>query len=333
MKKSEKSKLILPLLFLFATNVFAQQFIYKPASLTEEAIPFQKIEGDHLERFTKPFEIQRLSKNVYWVSASYYNVSVVVGEKGVLLIDAPIMRGKRILQAMQEITDKPVTALVYSHAHKDHIGDAAAILEEVKNKIEIYSTKEVADEIISHNMMMPPPTKIISSKGFDFEGIKINVGENLDGHTIDNTSFIINDGGRQILHAVDLVHPDQLEFKNFSLSQDVIKFEADLKTLIDLKWDVMVTGHGNLAYKEDIQFIQSYIADIKSFLGKGFSEIKFEDSIKPGTPYAWFEGYKDGVVGVALKLLANKYRPGREGEFDTVAKSHIETIFWSMFVR
>ncbi|MCH7774166.1 MAG: hypothetical protein IH784_07140, partial [Bacteroidetes bacterium] len=154
-----------------------------------------------------------------------------------------------------------------------------------------------------------------------------------DGHTIDNTSFIINDGGRQILHAVDLVHPDQLEFKNFSLSQDVIKFEADLETLIDLKWDVMVTGHGNLAYKEDIQFIQSYIADIKSFLGKGFSQIKFEDSIKPVTLYAWFEGYKNGVVGVALKLLADKYRPGREEEFDTVAKSHIEAMFWAMYTR
>ena len=126
---------------------------------------------------------------------------------------------------------------------------------------------------------------------------------------------------------------NQLEFKNFGLALDVIKYQADLKNLMDLKWDVMVTGHGNLAYKEDIQFILSYIADIKSFLGEGFGQINFEDSIKPGTPYAWFEGYKDGVVGVALKLLADKYRSGREEEFDTVAKSHIETIFWSMFTR
>ena len=159
MKNLEKNKLIMSLLLVFATNVFAQQFVYKPASLTEEAINLNKIEGGHLERFTKPFEIQRLSKNVYWVSASYYNVSVVVGEKGVLLIDAPIMRGKRILQAIQEITDKTVTALVYSHAHKDHIGDAAAILEEVKNKIEIYSTKEVEDEIISR-----PVNKTLSNE-------------------------------------------------------------------------------------------------------------------------------------------------------------------------
>jgi len=71
MKKFEKNKLIMSLLFLFATNVFAQQFVYKPSSLTEEAINLKKIEGAHLERFTKPYEIQRLSKNVYWVAKSH----------------------------------------------------------------------------------------------------------------------------------------------------------------------------------------------------------------------------------------------------------------------
>jgi len=332
MKTRKKSLSILGLSLLLVSSAAAQNYIYKPASLTKQAVNLQKIEGAHLERFSKPFEIQRLSKNVYWVSASYYNVSVVVGEKGVLLIDAPIMRGERILKAIQQITSKPITALAYSHSHKDHLGGAAAILKGRENEITIYATKEVKEELVAHGMDIPAPTKILSTK-LHFEGIKIDVGSNINGHTEDNTTFIIHDGDRDIIHAVDLVHPDQLEFKDFSLSHDVLKYQTDLKTLMSLEWDVMVTGHGNLAYREDVKFIQTYIGDAKAALGQGFGQTKFENSIKPGSPYAWFEGYKEDVVNIALKILSDKYRSGREEEFDLTAKSHLEGIFWSMYTR
>jgi len=332
MKKLEKSKLMMPLLFLLATNACAQQFIYKPASLTEEAIHLQKIEGTQFERFTKPFEIQRLSENVYWVSASYYNVSVVVGKKGVLLIDAPISRGERILNAIKQITDKPLTALVYSHAHSDHIGGAADILKGVDGQVTIYATKEVKDEIKSHHMEMPAITKVVSNV-IDFEGIKIEVDSRLNGHTEDNTLFIINDGDRRILMAIDLIHPDQLEFKLFSLAHDPIKFQTDLEMLMAHKWDVMVTGHGNLAYKADVKFLQTYINDAKAAISEGFGIADFQKGIKEGSPYSWFEAYKDQVVDYAMEIFAKKYRAGREEEFDTVAHSHVEALFWAMFTR
>ena len=332
MKTIKKSLSILGLSFILITGASAQNYIYKPASLTKPAVNLQKVEGAHLERFTKPYEIQRLSENVYGVSASYYNVSVVVGEKGVLLIDAPIMRGERILQAIQQITKKPVTALAYSHSHKDHLGGAASIIKASKNKITIYATKEVKEELLAHHMDIPAPTKLLSNK-LHFEGIKIDVGSGINGHTEDNTTFIIRDGNRRIIHAVDLVHPDQLEFKDFSLSHDVVKYQTDLNILMELEWDVMVTGHGNLAYKQDVQFILKYISDAKAALGQGFGKAKFENSIKPGSPYAWFEGYKEDVVNIALEIFSDKYRSGREEEFDLTAKTHLEGIFWSMYTR
>ena len=81
-----------------AVNAAASQFIYKPASATVPAVDLQKVEGGHLERFQMPFQIQRLSDNVYWVSAAYYNVTVLVGGDSVLLIDAPIARGNKFLR-------------------------------------------------------------------------------------------------------------------------------------------------------------------------------------------------------------------------------------------
>ncbi|TDJ04584.1 MAG: MBL fold metallo-hydrolase [Deltaproteobacteria bacterium] len=323
---------ILAVLFSFTANVWGVDFIYKPASRMEIAVDLQKIEGGHLERFVKPYEIQRLSKNVYAVSTSLYIVTVVVGHHSVLLIDAPLGRGKNILQAIEKITSKPIRALVYSHSHKDHIGDAAVILKDNKHKIDILSTGEVYDEIIANKIKVLLPTKIVGHIIY-FEGIKIKIGQNLNGHTVDNTSFVIRDGHRKILHVIDLVYADQLPFQAFALAHNVIKYQTDLKTLMELEWDVMVPGHGNLAYKADIKIMQDYIADTKAFVGIGFSQIKFEDFVKPGSPYVWFINYKDAIVDVAFKLLASKYREGNEEEFDALAKSHLEAIFWTMITR
>ena len=325
--------LLIPLVLSLATSATASEFIYKPASPTVVAANLQKVEGGHLERFQKPFQIQRLSENVYWVSASYYNVTVIVGTESVLLIDAPIGRGKQILEAIKTITDKPLSAIVYSHAHSDHVGDAAVILKELgKNDIDLYATEQVRDEFIAHKMSMPAPTKIIS-EGIYFDGHYLDVNKTLVGHTPDNTTFLIEDGDRKILHAVDIVHPDQLEFRNFSLAQDPIVFQNDLDTLMSMDWDVMVTGHNNLGYKEDVKFIQDYIADIREYLGKGFSTLNFSDHIKGDLPYAWFDGYKVEVIDFAHKLLAEKYRKGREEEFDIVGKTHVEVFYWAMFTR
>ncbi len=334
MKTIGKSKFFLTAFVLsLAANATASEFIYKPASPTVEAVNLQKVEGEHLERFQMPFQIQRLSENVYWVSVSYYNVTVLVGKESVLLIDAPIGRGKQILEATKTITNKPLSAIVYSHAHSDHVGDVGVILEELGNDdIDLYATAEVRDEFIAHKMTMPAPTKIIS-EGIYFEGLYLEVNKTLVGHTPDNTAFLIQDGNRKILHAVDILHPDQLEFRNFSLAQDPIVFQNDLETLMSMDWDVMVTGHNNLGYKSDVKFLQDYIADIREYLGRGFSTFNFSDHIKGDSPYGWFDGYKVEVIEFAHKLLAEKYRKGREEEFDIVSMSHVEVFYWAMFTR
>ena len=317
-----------------AINVTATEFIYKPASPTEVSVNLQKVEGGHLERFTKPFEIQRLSENVYWIAVSNYNVTVLVGKNSVLLIDAPHGAGQRLLNAIKTITDKPLSAIVYSHAHADHVGDSSVILKKLGvNNIDIYATEEVRDALISHKVTMPAPvTKIISDK-LVFEGHTFEVHQNLDGHTPDNTGFLIEDGGRKILHAIDLIHPDQLEFRSFSNVEDAIAYKNDIDYLLSLDWEVMVTGHSNLGYKEDVKFVQDYIADVQSYTHQGLAKVDFSKHLKGDSPFEWYAGYTDEIINFAHQEMAKKYRTGREKEFDIVAKSHVRVMFWAMFAR
>ena len=54
----------------------------------------------------------------------------MVTDKGVVAIDAPPTTGNNYLKAIAEVTTKPVTYVVYSHAHIDHIGADGDIPEE-----------------------------------------------------------------------------------------------------------------------------------------------------------------------------------------------------------
>lgn len=98
MKMIKRSSALFMIAILsLSVNVLAVEYIYKPASPTEIAVNLQKIEGGHLERFKKIYEIQRLSEDIYLISLSNYNVTVLVGKESVLLIDAPHTVGKRLL--------------------------------------------------------------------------------------------------------------------------------------------------------------------------------------------------------------------------------------------
>ena len=67
--------------------------------------------------------VKQLADDVYMMSESYYAHLVVVGEDGVLITDpgfTPLALSLK--NAIAGITDKPVTRIVLSHEHYDHVG-------------------------------------------------------------------------------------------------------------------------------------------------------------------------------------------------------------------
>ena len=67
--------------------------------------------------------VKQLADDVYMMSESHYTSLVVVGEDGVLITDPAFTpRARSLKSAIAEITDKPVTWIVLSHEHYDHVG-------------------------------------------------------------------------------------------------------------------------------------------------------------------------------------------------------------------
>ena len=74
--------------------------------------------------------VKQLANNVYMMSEFHYTSLVVVGEDGVLITDPAFPgRAQSLKRAIADITDKPVTRIVLSHEHYDHVGGTGVFPE------------------------------------------------------------------------------------------------------------------------------------------------------------------------------------------------------------
>src|SRR5712692_5171649 len=72
-----------------------------------------------------PYVIKEIRDGLYWLSDGAYDTMFLVSSKGVIAIDPLPTLGPRYLEAVASVTRQPVTHVVYSHEHTDHIGAAS----------------------------------------------------------------------------------------------------------------------------------------------------------------------------------------------------------------
>lgn len=73
-------------------------------------------------------EIEQVSGRIWKIYGSGGNTTVFVREGGVVLVDTKLVsNGAAILAQVRTVTDKPVTLVVNTHSHGDHVGSNAEI--------------------------------------------------------------------------------------------------------------------------------------------------------------------------------------------------------------
>jgi alkyl sulfatase BDS1-like metallo-beta-lactamase superfamily hydrolase len=83
-------------------------------------------------------QIVQVADNVYTsVGHSVSNSSIIVGTDGLVVIDTGMTMDDagRIVAEFRKITDKPVKAIIFTHAHGDHTGGAAAFLSDERPQV------------------------------------------------------------------------------------------------------------------------------------------------------------------------------------------------------
>ena len=68
--------------------------------------------------------VEEIGDGLYWLTEGVYQTMFLTTGEGVIIIDAPPSIGENILKAVASVTDEPITHVIYSHTHSDHIGAA-----------------------------------------------------------------------------------------------------------------------------------------------------------------------------------------------------------------
>jgi glyoxylase-like metal-dependent hydrolase (beta-lactamase superfamily II) len=296
-------------------STIKSEFI-KP-SLQKQLQVDQKIENLTKRNFAGETTVQRLTVRSYWVQTGFYNTVFYVGHQGVLVMD-PIGYGSSVsvLKAIKSITDKPVTAVIYSHHHEDHIGDIGLYIEQAKKvsvNLRIIATYATAAAMRAGGSELPQPTEKLNflSDSTTFEDLTIKVeGFATAAHSSDAAVWLLEQ--EKIVHIPDLLNPNQLPYLGFGGSETYVGYKENLQALDKMQWKYLSAGHGNIGSHGDVKFMLNYLDDLESAIQVASKASPFEDfSIaKFNNHQAAAHEMQESIINKAMDSLRGKY-----GEF------------------
>lgn len=324
---------------LISGSIFAQTEISTANSSTVNASyvepsaekiisPSDKLNNLFERNMSQPYILQKIGERTYYVQRYFYSTTFYVGDKGVLLFDAPEGRGKYLLQAIRDVTPLPVTALVYSHYHVDHIGDSSFWNDEAKKEgvnLRIIASKATAEKMQFMNSRLPVATQVLSKKDdqFKFEKQTIELHRFVKaGHTDDHSVWLLKQ--EKVAHSPDLLNPDQLPMMGFAVSDTLVYHDSNLRQVEMLDWKYFIGGHGNIGSHDDFKFQRQFFNDLRDTTIKVRKEESFGKFMnKTANNHADFaRAQREAIIKKVTEVLRPKY--GHMYGYDASMPANIE---------
>ena len=315
---------------LTAITMLSLPMVSQATQATDTLQAGKYIENLGQDRYSKPYVLQRLTSRTYMVSVSTHNATFYVSDSGVIVFD-PLSNGygQGVLDAISMVTELPVTALVYSHYHLDHLGDAQLFVDVANKKsvkLRIIASAAVAEQVEAYGNVIPVPTDIISENpgSFTFDGLTVRAELAKDTHSIDNTMFLLEQ--EKVLHYLDTIEPeDLLPYFRLVGVLDIAPMEKTLRYVKGLDWKFLNAGHSNVGSRKDIDKHLELVSDIRRATSSSMTEVKFDQFINPKADVLiWVNDFHEAVADSAVKKLRVKY--GEHARFDAVMRSHVEVM-------
>jgi alkyl sulfatase BDS1-like metallo-beta-lactamase superfamily hydrolase len=99
--------------------------------LASSATEGEESHGSAVDLIQRPIEVRKVTENVYYATGVGNTVMVTTSEGVVLLDTGLVLQSARQLRMLkEEVSDAPVSHIVLSHSHADHIGGTRLWMEE-----------------------------------------------------------------------------------------------------------------------------------------------------------------------------------------------------------
>jgi len=243
----------------------------------------------------KTLEVTKLKDNLYVLKALTNggggNTSVFITANGVVVVDSKNPGwGQPILDKIKTLTDKPVTTLINTHTHGDHVSgnvefpanvDIIVQANTAENMKKMIPNSTAADQTVpAQTIFQQNGNKGLPKRTFKD---KMTIGKGADevdlfyfgrGHT-NGDAWVLFPANR-VLHAADIFSGKNIPLLDANNGGSAVEIANSLEKAansLNGKYDTIVTGHSNemtpADLKEYVQFNRDFITDVQTAMKGG----------------------------------------------------------------
>ena len=257
----------------------------------------------------KGFRVQDLHGGIYMITDNIYQSLFVIYESGVVVVDAPPSYANKILKAIRQVTDKPITHLIYSHAHSDHIGGA----DMLGAQLMIIAHEETQNLLVRANDPHRPKPTVVFRERYTLKAGSQILELSYHGNAHLQGNIFIEAPAQKILMVVDLVYPGWMPWREFGLARDLQGYFEQLEEIDRMPWETLVSGHiQRTGTHADVKVQLEFMDDLRAAarvamktttLGEGL------DADDLNNPWAVYANYLDRVAVQCVNRLTPKWSP------------------------
>jgi glyoxylase-like metal-dependent hydrolase (beta-lactamase superfamily II) len=257
-------------------------------------------------------EIEKVRDNLYMIRNGGGNTAVFVTAKGVVLVDTKNPGwGERIMDKVRSVTDKPVTTIINTHTHGDHVGSN----EHFPASVEFVAHENTEANMEKMDMFKGDKAQFLPDRTYKDRLTLLGGDERIDlyhfgpGHT--NGDTIVVFPALKVAHTGDLFAGQGLPLIDVNNGGTGVKYPETLKKAAGGIPDVesVIPGHSAVttwaAFVEFGEFNQAVLDSVRQAVKDGKS---LEEAVAGFSVPEKFKGYNVGRAKANVSAIYNELK-------------------------
>lgn len=207
--------------------------------------------------------VAEIAPNLFFVTEGIYQSAFLVTNAGVVVFDAPPSYAHGLPAVIaQHAPGAPITHLVYSHGHTDHVG-GASVFGDIDD-LEVVAPSSVAEELVARGN----PAILQPTLRYDDAFTLMVGGETIELTTAsfhaENHDVIIYLSAHGFVMAIDTLVPSEVPFMDFGATADLGQYMAFYDDILSYDFEHILTGHnGILGTRADVIESREYVTHVR----------------------------------------------------------------------
>lgn len=269
--------------FLRVFGLWAALLLADPGSVLAQTREFVQLKGD-VYRF---------------IDNNHASIFVITGQGVVMTDPISLPAAQWLRHEVGQLTDQPITHLIFSHSHADHASGGSAF----GRGLTVIAQQNAPASIDG----VAPTVRFDSTYQFALGSKTFELTALGPGHGEDLLALIVRP--ENVLFVVDAVAAKRLPYRDFP-GLDIAQLQQQIKRVQALNFELMAPGHGNTGGPEDVDgqalYVERLAERVSEAIARGLNGDALVQAV-PMTEYVHWSRYRDwhalNIKGMARWLM------------------------------